>query len=98
MELICKVLKQHEISVRDYTDTSGQPKQFKSIPLLLQSGSSTIYAEAVQEYADYLRDYPTNPAHVYTATLTMNGRSYTDSNGKERYQTDIRVTSLVRLV
>lgn len=98
MERICKVLKQHELSVRDYTDSNGQPKQFKSITLLLQSGASSIYAEVVQEFADYLNEYPTNTSYVYIATLMMTGRSYTDSQGKERYQTDIRVTSLVRLV
>lgn len=98
MELLSKVLQQGQIKSREYTDKlTNQPAQFKTLPVLLQCGNGTMWAELVQEQATYYEQYPIDKARLYQADVTMTGRVYVDANGQERQQTDIRLNRLVAI-
>lgn len=96
MEILCKVLQQGQAKTREYTDkVTNQPAQFKTLPVLLQDGNSTMWAEFVQEQATYYEQYPIDTGRLWQADVTMTGRTYVDANGQERQQTDIRLNRLV---
>lgn len=98
MELLCKVLQQGQSRTREYVDkVTNQPSQFKTLPVLLQVGESTMWAELIQEQATYYEQYPIDTARLYQADVTMRGRTYVDSNGQERQQIDIRLNRLVAI-
>lgn len=94
MEILCQVVEQHDLQARQYEDASHQQKTFKSVGVVLRSGSETLYVEAVQEYAEYLKEYPLNPQTLYRAYIQANARSYIDAVGKTRYQTEIRLQKI----
>lgn len=94
MEILCQVVEQQELQARQYEDASHQQKMFKSVGVILRTGTETLYVEAVQEYAEYLIEYPLNPQTLYIAYLQAKTRSYTDQAGKTRYQTDVRLQKI----
>lgn len=98
MEILCKVLQQGQVKTREYVDkVTNQPAQFKTLPVLLQCGNGTMWAELVQEQATYYEQYPIDTGRLWQADVAMTGRTYVDANGQERQQTDIRLNRLVAI-
>lgn len=92
--MIVTITQQMPLQVRDYTDKSGIPQHFRTVGLLLRSGFDTFYAEAVQEQADTLSQYPVKPNAFYKVQLTATGRNFVDAKGVKRWQTELRVNKL----
>lgn len=98
MELICKVTLQQELRTRDYEDrNTHEMRQFKTVGVVLYAGVDSIFAEAVQEYAEYLASNPLKGNTLYIASLTMQARTFTDAQGNQRWQSEARITRIVPL-
>ena len=54
MELICRIIEQHPLQQRQYTDRKGQPQVFTSMGFTLASGTDTTRARPL--FACYHRD------------------------------------------
>lgn len=98
MEIIGKVIQQQGLQERSYVDrTTNQPAVFKSVGLIIRSGRDNLYCEAVQSMADSINQYPITQQVYVKANVSFVARSYLDSQGKERWQTECRLDNIVEL-
>lgn len=98
MEIICRVIWQSDLKVRPYEDkVTHEQRQFKTVAVRLQCGADTIHAEAVQDQAEYLQQYPLSAGVYYVAYLSVTARSFIDAQGAERWQTEFRLQRILTL-
>ncbi len=95
MELICRILKQHPLQSRQYTDRQGQPQVFTAMGLNLASGPDTFYAELTGEQAT--RCGQLNSDYYYKADLSARAETWQDSQGQERNGTRLYVNRITIL-
>jgi len=93
MELIVRIIEQGSLQEREYQNkTTGAMEKFASLPLVLQHGDCTFFAEAVQDMARKMgsvsRDF------YYVATLQAQARPWTDQQGVQRYENRLTLTKL----
>ena len=92
MELICRIIEQHPLQKRDYTDRNGQPQTFNSVGFVLANGVDTLYAELTGEQAVNLGTYATDC--YYKAELSLRTDRWTDQQGCTRYGTRAYINRL----
>lgn len=98
MEIICTISQQLPLTTREYNDkNTGQLATFRTVGLILRSGFDMFYAEAVQELADNLQQYPLDPKAYYKAELQAVARNFTDAQGRTRWTSELRVLKIVLL-
>ena len=100
MELICRILKQHPLQTREYTnERTGQKETFVSVGLNLASGTDTLYAEVTGDRArrietdgvKYSQDY------YYKVNLSARAERWQDQQGQPRNGTRLYVNSIAVL-
>ena len=95
MELICRILKQHPLQTRQYTDRNGQPQTFTSVGLNLASGTDTLYAEITGEQA--VKCATMSQDYYYKVDLSARAETWTDQQGQERNGTRLYVNRIATL-
>ena len=99
MEIIVKPTQLGQLQLRPMTDKlTGNPTTFKVLPFLLWHGQDNFYAEAVQDLAQNLADYPVQGDTLYLARLTFTTRQRATEQGEMRYYQDCRIVSLIQLI
>ena len=82
MELICRLLQQHPLRARHYTDRQGHQQTFNSLGLTLASGSDTLYAELTGDAAlRQSQEPPISRDHYLLAKLTARADSFDTQQG-----------------
>lgn len=95
MEIIVKATQLGQLQLRPMNDKlTGNPTTFKVLPFLLWYGQDSIYAEAVQDLAQILADFPVKGDALYLARLTFTTRQRATEQGDMRYYQDCRIVSL----
>lgn len=98
MEIICSISQQLPLTTREYQDrNTGAQATFRTVGLILHSGFDSYFAEAIQELADNLQQYPLDPKALYKAELNASARSFTDAQGRTRWTSELRVLRIVML-
>ena len=99
MEIICRIIKQHPLQQRSYTDRNGQQQTFVGVGLSLASGTDTLYAEITGDQArrvatdgiTYSQDF------YYKADLSAKAEKWTAKDGQERYGTRMYINKIAVL-
>lgn len=98
MIVICTISQQLPLTTREYKDrNTGALSTFRTVGLILHSGFDSYFAEAIQELADNLQQYPLDPKAYYKADLQAVARSFTDAKGLTRWTSELRVLRIVQL-
>ena len=97
MEFIAKVKEVCAFNQRNFTDSQGEEKMFKSLGFILQIGKHSVYAEAVMEYAELLsKSQADNPLTGKCCWVKISTKldDFTDKNGNRRYGTTLRLDEI----
>ena len=89
MEVICTVINQGPVVVRELQDGS----KFASRIVTIKSGGDVLACEAVQETARNMGDLTLGKA-LYSAQLVLKIRSYKDSNGQDRVVQQVMLSKI----
>lgn len=92
MEIICRIIEQGALTVRQYTDRNNNSQQIAFVPFVLAQGTSTIYAELTGEAAS--KCGPMSQDHYYLCNLSSFADRYTDKNGDNRGTTKFYINKL----
>lgn len=92
--MICKIVQVFPLQVREYTDRDNRPQVFKSKGFLLDDGRHTIYAEAIQEWAQFHEDNKVKANDTVICHPVCRARSYKDNQGNERYSNEITIQAI----
>ncbi len=95
MELICRILKQHPLQTRQYTDRNGQPQSITTMGFSLVSGADTLYAELTDEKA--VKCGTCDPTFFYKVDLSMRAEQWNDNQGNTRYSTRLYINRIAML-
>lgn len=82
---------------REYTDRQGQSQIFKSKGFIFDDGQSTIYAEAVQEWAQRYEDYPIENGSTVIIYPVCRCRSWEDNNKVTHYSNEFTIQNIKKL-
>ena len=95
MELICRIIEQHPLQQRQYTDRQGQPQVFTSMGFTLASGTDTLYAELTGEDAmAQAGQQPASKDYYYKLNLSARAESWDAQDGSRRHGTRIYINKL----
>ncbi len=95
MELICRIVKQHPLQTRQYTDRNGMLQTFTSVGLNLASGTDTLFAEITGE--DAVRCGQMSDQYFYKVDLSARAEAWTDKDGNQRNGTRLYVNRIAIL-
>lgn len=90
--MLVTIQEQLPMVARDYPNrTTGRTDTFYSKGYVLSDGLNTFYAEALGNLAQRLEREPLNANGFVNVEVSMNARSYENSNHEKRYSTDITI-------
>jgi hypothetical protein len=95
MEVITRILEQHPLQTREYTDRNGQKQQFTAMGFVLASGADTLFAEMTGEQA--VKQGKLDTSYYYKADLSMRSDNYTTERGEQRHGTRIYLNRIAVL-
>jgi hypothetical protein len=95
MELICRILKQHPLQTRQYTDRNGQPQSFTAMGFNLASGTDTFFAELTGEQATKCGQC--DEKCFYKVDLSARAEAWTDQQGNVRNGTRLYINRIAVL-
>lgn len=90
-----RVVAQHPLQEREFTNQQGNTERFASMGFVLRRGSDMIYAEMVQETAR--KQGPVDRNTLFFADVQFQTRSWKDQNQKERFENRVILTKLTVL-
>lgn len=93
--MLVKIVKVFPFVAREYTNREGRTDLFKTKGFTFTDGQSTIFAEAVQQTAEYLESLQLVEGNVGNANFTFRARSYSDTKGAERNATEVTLNSFM---
>lgn len=82
---------------RQYTDQNGNPAVFASLPIILCTGSSTMYIEFVQELARSLSSV-VKKDQLVQVDIAFRVREWKTNEGERRVVTEVQGRSLQPLI
>lgn len=94
MEKIITIQKALPTTERAYTDKNGQPQVFTSRGFVLSDGIDTFYAEMQGDLARVNAHTAYDTGTTYSVQLQLSLRTYTDSQGTERYVNEARIMKM----
>lgn len=93
MEIICRIQQQDALEEREYESRqTGNREKFASMGFHLVSGGDSLYCEMIQEQAR--KQVELSKDFYYKATLSFTERTFTDKNGKTRYENSLMLTKI----
>lgn len=93
--MLVKIAKVLPLVSRQYQTREGRTELFKTKGFIMENGQSTIYAEALQQTADYLESLGLVEGNVGNAVFTFRSRSFTSKEGKEVYTTEVTLAAFM---
>ena len=98
MEIICRIIEQHPLQQKQYTDRQGQPQVFIGMGFTLASGSDTLYAELTGEEAMKQAGMPpASKDYYYKLTLSSRIDSWDAQDGTKRHGTRLYINKIAVL-
>ena len=95
MELICRIIEQHDLVERDYTTADGNVQRFASMGFVLASGGEAYYCEMVQEQARRQGRLPQNC--YYKASVAAVVRPWVDQQQRKHWENHLKLTKIEAL-
>lgn len=95
--MITTLVQALPLVIREYTDRQGQTQIFKSKGFIFDDGQSSIYAEAVQEWAQRHEDYPVPVGSSVIIHPVCRCRSWKDNNNVEHYSNEFTIQNIKKV-
>lgn len=92
--MVAKIISILPLVCREYQDRDGRPQVFKSKGFIFDDGRNTIYAEALQELAQFFEEHPLSPNDSVIVHTVCRARSFKDSQGNERYSNEVTISNI----
>ncbi len=97
MEKLVRVMDQHPMVKRDWTNGQGENITLKSVEIVMTDGNDTFVAEATDQMAETLSDKPLDKGLMYGVRLKMSIRTWENKDHVQVMANNVKLISIAQV-